>query len=83
MHAVEEYQVDKFAIAGGLLPTAAKRSHERSMPGAGGKFYYPSPPIVRDNAAMIGVAAYYEYRNGTRHGWDLECCSKKLKFRER
>ncbi len=25
-----------------------------------------------DNAAwMIGVAAYYEYMKGTRHGWDL------------
>ena len=24
-----------------------------------------------DNAAMIGVAAYYEYKKGTRHGWDL------------
>ena len=33
--------------------------------------YYPSPVYCTDNAAMIGVAAYYEYINGTRHGWDL------------
>ena len=23
-----------------------------------------------DNAAMIGVAAYYEYMKGTDHGWE-------------
>ncbi len=34
-------------------------------------FYRPSPIFCTDNAAMIGVAAYYEYIKGTRHGWDL------------
>ena len=31
---------------------------------------------------MIGVAAYYEYRNGTRHGWDLNAVPN-LKLGER
>lgn len=35
------------------------------------RFYRPSPIFCTDNAAMIGVAAYYEYQKGTRHGWDL------------
>ena len=41
------------------------------MKGARMKFYYPSPIFCTDNAAMIGVAAYYEFKKGTRHGWDL------------
>ena len=35
-----------------------------------------------DNAAMIGVAAYYEYMKGTRHGWDLNAVPN-LKLGER
>ena len=35
------------------------------------RFYYPSPILCTDNAAMIGCAAYYEYQKGVRHGWDL------------
>ena len=46
------------------------------------KFYYPSPIFCTDNAAMIGVAAYYEYINGTRHGWDLNAVPN-LKLGER
>ena len=34
-------------------------------------FYRPSPILCTDNAAMIGAAAYYEYRKGVRHGLDL------------
>ena len=45
-------------------------------------FYYPSPIYCTDNAAMIGAAAYYEYRNGTRHGWDLNAVPN-LKLGER
>jgi len=35
------------------------------------EFYYPSPVFCTDNAAMIGVAGYYEYVKGTRSGYDL------------
>ena len=35
-----------------------------------------------DNAAMIGVAAYYEYKKGVRHGWDLNAVPN-LKLGER
>ena len=48
----------------------------------GVKFYYPSPIYCTDNAAMIGVAAYYEYIKGTRHGWDLNAVPN-LKLGER
>ena len=45
-------------------------------------FYRPSPLFCTDNAAMIGVAAYYEYIKGTRHGWDLNAVPN-LKLGER
>lgn len=83
MHAVEEYHMDKFAIAGGVASNSALREAmakacaERKI-----EFYYPSPVYCTDNAAMIGVAAYYEYKNGTRHGWDLNAVPN-LKLGER
>jgi len=35
------------------------------------KFYHPSPIFCTDNAAMIGVAAYYDFLAGKRDGLDL------------
>lgn len=72
MHAVEEYGADKFAIAGGVASNSALReAMKKACEERGVKLYYPSPVYCTDNAAMIGAAAYYEYRKGTRHGWDL------------
>ena len=72
MHAVEEYHVDRFAIAGGVASNSALRlAMKDACEKRGVRFYYPSPVYCTDNAAMIGAAAYYEYINGTRHGWDL------------
>ncbi len=83
MHAVEEYGVDKFAIAGGVASNSALREAMRKACGEKGvEFYYPSPVYCTDNAAMIGAAAYYEYKNGTRHGWDLNAVPN-LKLGER
>lgn len=46
------------------------------------RFYHPSPILCTDNAAMIGAAAYYEYKKGVRHGWDLNAVPN-LKLGER
>lgn len=83
MRAVEEYKIDKFAIAGGVASNSALREAMRTAcQERGVKFYYPSPVFCTDNAAMIGAAAYYEYRNGTTHGWDLNAVPN-LKLGER
>lgn len=72
MRAVQEFGVKKFAIAGGVASNSALRSAmKEACDREGIDFYYPSPVYCTDNAAMIGAAAYYEYLNGTRHGWDL------------
>ncbi len=70
--AAKEYGYDKLAIAGGVASNTALREGMReACEKAGLKLYYPSPIYCTDNAAMIGVAAYYEYQNGARAGWDL------------
>ena len=72
MRAVEEYHADRFAIAGGVAANSALRqAMKEACEERGVKLYYPSPVYCTDNAAMIGVAGYYEYRKGGRHGLDL------------
>lgn len=54
MHAVEEYHIDKFAIAGGVASNSALRAAmKEACERRGVKFYYPSPVYCTDNAAMI------------------------------
>lgn len=72
MNAVQECSAKKFAIAGGVASNSALRSALEEACGKRGiAFYRPSPVLCTDNAAMIGAAAYYEYRKGVRHGYDL------------
>lgn len=83
MLAVKEYNMDTLAIAGGVAANSALRTAlEEECAKAGVKFYVPSPIFCTDNAAMIGVAAYYEYMKGVRHGWDLNAVPN-LKLGER
>lgn len=83
IRAAKEHHMDKLAIAGGV---AANRTLRAGMKKACEEnhisFYHPSPIYCTDNGAMIGVAAYYEYKKGTRHGWDLNAVPN-LKLGER
>ena len=83
MLAAKDYGMDKIAIAGGVASNGTLRgAMQAACEKNGYKFYHPSPIFCTDNAAMIGVAAYYEYMNGTRHGWDLNAVPN-LKLGER
>ncbi len=83
MRAVKEFHADKFAIAGGVASNSALRlAMKEACEKRGVNLYCPSPVYCTDNAAMIGVAAYYEYENGTRSGWDLNAVPN-LKLGER
>lgn len=83
VEAAKEYGFKKVAIAGGVASNSALR---KGMKEACEKneiaFYYPSPIYCTDNAAMIGTAAYYEFINGARAGWDLNAVPN-LKLGER
>lgn len=83
MHAVKSYGFTKFAIAGGVASNSSLRAaFEKACEKGYVEFYHPSPIFCTDNAAMIGTAGYYEYRKGTRHGFDLNAVPN-LKLGER
>ena len=83
IRAAKDYHMDRLAIAGGVASNGALRAAmETACEKEGIRFYRPSPIFCTDNAAMIGVAAYYEYQKGTRHGWDLNAVPN-LKLGER
>lgn len=83
MLAAKDYGMDKIAIAGGVASNGTLREAMRkACEEQKYCFYHPSPIFCTDNAAMIGVAAYYEYKKGTRHGWDLNAVPN-LKLGER
>lgn len=83
MGAVQEFGIKKFAIAGGVASnTTLRNAMEEACRENGVEFYHPSPIYCTDNAAMIGAAAYYEYLEGKRDGWDLNAVPN-LKLGER
>ena len=83
IRAAKDYHMDRLAIAGGVASNGALRAAmEAACEKEGIRFYRPSPIFCTDNAAMIGVAAYYEYQKGTRHGWELNAVPN-LKLGER
>ena len=83
IRAAKDYHMGRLAIAGGVASNGALRAAmEAACEKEGIRFYRPSPIFCTDNAAMIGVAAYYEYQKGTRHGWDLNAVPN-LKLGER
>ncbi len=70
--AAKENHLIKIALAGGVASNSCLRETMKAVCDKNGfQLYYPSPVYCTDNAAMIGVAAYYEYLNGTTHGLDL------------
>lgn len=70
--AAKEYGFRRVAMAGGVASNSALREAMRlRCVSEGLQLYYPSPIFCTDNAAMIGAAAYYEYRAGRRSGLDL------------
>lgn len=83
IHAAKEYGLKKLAIAGGVASNSALRAGMKAACEEQGiEFYYPSPILCTDNAAMIGAAAYYEYMKGSRASWNLNAVPN-LKLGER
>ena len=69
IRAAKDYHMDRLAIAGGVASNGALRAAmEAACEKEGIRFYRPSPIFCTDNAAMIGVAGYYEYMAGVRLG---------------
>ena len=75
IEAAKQHGYKRVAIAGGVASNSALRAGME-------KACNPSPIFCTDNAAMIGAAAYYEYKKGARAGWDLNAVPN-LKLGER
>ena len=83
LKAAEDFHMDKVAIAGGVASNSTLRAAMKdACEKAGKQFFHPSPIFCTDNAAMIGVAGYYEFQNGYRSGLDLNAVPN-LKIGER
>ena len=83
MRAIDEFGMEKFAIAGGVASNRTLReAMHKACERKGVEFYHPSPIYCTDNAAMIGAAGYYEYLAGKRDGLDLNAIPN-LKLGER
>ncbi len=83
VQAVKDHGLPRLALAGGVASNSALRAAMKAACEKEGiSFYYPSPVLCTDNAAMIGAAAYYEYRKGVRSGLDLNAVPN-LKLGER
>lgn len=70
--AAKEYGMNQVAIAGGVASNSCLRETMKQACDKNGlKLCYPSPIFCTDNAAMIGAAAYYEYKKGVRNDYSL------------
>lgn len=83
VQAMREFNIKKFALAGGVASNSALRAAmEEACKKEGVAFYKPSPILCTDNAAMIGAAGYYEFIQGNISGLDLNAVPQ-LKLGER
>ena len=70
--AAKDFDCERLALAGGVAANSSLREHMRSeAEKAGLKFYNPTLIFCTDNAAMIGVAGYYDYMRGIRDDYSL------------
>ncbi len=64
--------VNKIALAGGVAANAPLRDKVKAKAEKEGmSLYFPRLSLCTDNAAMIGCAAFYEYKNGARADMSL------------
>ena len=81
--ALKRTGYNKMVMAGGVSANSHLRAGiTEECKKFGAEFYAPTLNLCGDNAAMIGAAAYYEYINGARAGWDLNAVPN-LKLGER
>ncbi len=72
LKAAERYGYTHIAVAGGVSANSELRSRmEKECEAKSIKLYYPPLKYCGDNAAMVGVQGYYEYKDGNICGQDL------------
>lgn len=72
----KEEGLTTIALAGGVASNSRLREKmDLEAKSHGLRLVYPSPIYCTDNAAMIGVAAYYDYQKGICHDMTLNAVS--------
>ncbi len=72
MNAAEEFGYSKIALAGGVAANSVLRKRlKKECEFMGYELYIPELKYCGDNAAMVGVQAWYEYLNGNIASTDL------------
>lgn len=72
MSAAEKYDAKQIVLAGGVSANSELRSRMATVCAEKGyALYLPELRYCGDNAAMIGVQAYYEFKSGNTAGSDL------------
>ena len=70
--AVEKTKIKKIVLAGGVSANSYIRNEfDKLVTDKGLVIYYPELKLCTDNAAMIAVAGYYEYKKGIQSQLDL------------
>lgn len=72
LKAAEREGFKQIAVAGGVSANSElRRRLDEECKAKGYNLYYPPLKYCGDNAAMVGVQAYYEYLSGNTAGQDL------------
>ena len=83
MRAIREYKVKNLIIAGGVAANNGLREKLSSLCKEEGiKFSTPRIKYCTDNAAMIGAAAYYAYKNGVIADLELNAMATDSLYKE-
>lgn len=68
---LKETDIKQFAIAGGVSANSELRRQVEELKEEGFRIFVPKFEYCTDNAAMIGVTAYYKFLNGDFSALDL------------
>lgn len=72
MEAAARKGAKRVALAGGVAANSQlRRELKRAVEQSGMEMFYPRPILCTDNAAMIGCAAYYQFKKGYASTLDL------------
>ena len=77
IHAAQKYNLKSIVIGGGVASnTRLRQAMEQRCLEEQLKFFTPEPVFCTDNAAMIGLAGFYQYQNGSSISPDTDVYSR-------